>query len=239
MNKAKPALVFLHGFRGDSAGLAEIRPFFAKFSVFIPSLPPAGNQALDSYSLEEYLDWLKNYLKDHQINQPILIGHSMGSIIASGFAERYPKLIHHKLILIAPISTKTPCWLRPFANLLLILPRKTVDYLVSKYLFVAKDRSLFLKTLNITHSCTKNFSSKKDLLKSSRFASSYSVADFEPKSQILMVAGSQDRLIPLNRTKKLAQKLSAKLKIIPRTGHLINYEAPEALARSILEFINS
>lgn len=233
-----PPLVFLHGFRGNGSGLIEFKPFFPNHQVFIPSIPPAGKQDLEKYDLDHYLSWIKNYLKENHIEKPILIGHSMGSILAAAFAHRYPELINQKLILMGPISKKSPRIFIPLQPLMLIAPRLTVDYIFTRYLFVPKDKTLFRHALDLTNQCTDDFPSKISLLKSAFFANRYSIADFPNTKQTLLIAGEKDRLIPKSVTQKLAKNYHWDLEIVKNTGHILNYEDPEGVSKIISDFIS-
>lgn len=241
---AKPALVLVHGFRGSPIGLKGIAQDLrtAGYEVHVPAIPPfAGAGALDSYTPEAYARFLKDYIDQHQLNQPVLIGHSMGSVIISALATRRPELINNKLILMSPISSKPA---KPFAlisPLSAYLPRKLVDYITTRFLFVPHDHQLFQKTMAITHACTADYPpSTAAAAAAAKFAAQYSIADFLPTSQkVLIIAGDKDRLIKKHHTKALAERLQAETKFIPKSGHLHNYEQPHQTAELILDFLQS
>lgn len=240
----KPAIVLVHGFRGSPIGLEAIAQDLraAGYEVHVPAIPPfAGAEALDSYTPEAYASFLKDYIDEHQLKQPILIGHSMGSVIISTLAVRRPELINNKLILMSPISTKPA---RPFAlisPLSAYLPRKLVDYVTTKFLFVPHDQKLFQETMAITHACTADCPpSTKAAAAAAKFAARYSIADFLPTSQkVLIIAGEQDRMIKKRHTEALAERLQAKTQFIPHSGHLHNYEQPHQTAQLILDFLQA
>ena len=105
----KQSIIFMHGFRGSSLGMEKVAAHFdsKKYDVYVPDIPPAGDESLPEYSPRFYARFLARYIKDNDIKNPILVGHSMGSIIAAIMAERYPDLINQKLILMSPISART------------------------------------------------------------------------------------------------------------------------------------
>ena len=106
---ARPTLILLHGFRGAPQGLAAIADDLraAGYTVQTPPVPPfAGAPALSAYTPDTYADYFAHYLKAQPFQRPVIIGHSMGSIVAAALAERYPELIHPKLILLSPISVR-------------------------------------------------------------------------------------------------------------------------------------
>ncbi|TWO99507.1 alpha/beta fold hydrolase, partial [TM7 phylum sp. oral taxon 351] len=95
--KEKPALLFVHGFRGNHFGLEEVITKFKDlgYPVYAPDIPPAFNTqseklpTLKNFTTEGYATWIADYILDNNLDRPILIGHSMGSIIAAATAEKY------------------------------------------------------------------------------------------------------------------------------------------------------
>ena len=105
----KPDVILVHGFRGSPLGLKTIADDLhqAGFTVHLPAVPPfAGSPALEKYTPHAYADFLAHYIREHQLSRPILVGHSMGSVVVSATAKFHPELINSKLILLSPISTK-------------------------------------------------------------------------------------------------------------------------------------
>ncbi len=47
----------------------------------------------DSESIEDYVKWLREFLKERDIERCVLIGHSMGGYIALTFAEKYHEMV--------------------------------------------------------------------------------------------------------------------------------------------------
>lgn len=232
----KPPIIFVHGYRGSHAGLAEVASFFKDYEMYNPDVPPAGGATFDEYDMPNYVNFIVNYIKKNNIKKPVLAGHSLGSMIVSAVASEYPELINEKIVLLAPIS-KRPA--KVFGNLVpltAVFPPRLVDYLTTKFAFVPKDKVLFKKTLQTTHQSSGAIP-KKDIFKSGKFSAANSVRDFPFKKQTAIVVGEKDRLIPLKYTQDLAKDLNAKLTVIPGTGHLLNYENPEATAMAIREFL--
>lgn len=239
---SKPPIILVHGFRGSPLGLEEIAKFLhtAGYDVYAPAVPPfAGSKPLASYTTKGYANFLKDYIKEHNLKSPILIGHSMGSIIVAATADLYPNICNKKLILLSPISTKPAKLFASLTPLSALLPRRIVDYITTRYLFVPKNHKLFRRTLKITHECSNDQPPKKrDVMKSANFSAHHSIAEFDLNhKKVLLLAGAKDRLIPQKSTLSLAQKKSAQTKFIKNTGHLHNYEDPRATAEAILDFL--
>lgn len=239
----KPPIILIHGFRGSPLGLDTIaeRLRLAGYDVHTPSIPPfAGAELLNFYGPDHYAEFLKGYIEKNNLSQPILIGHSMGSIIAAAAASRYPKLINHQLILMSPISTHPPKIIGLISPLSAILPKRLVDYVTTKYLFIPHNRLLWQQTIRLTHLCSNDTPpARREIAKAALFSNKYCIADFELTQKVLFLAGAEDRLIKAKNTEQLAKKNHATTKFLPHTGHLHNYEQPLETAEAILEFIQS
>lgn len=239
----KPALVLVHGFRGSPLGLEAIADDLRRvgFEVHTPALPPFAGAKFpiaSDYSPKAYAGYLRDYIQDQHLIRPILIGHSMGSIVVAATAKRYPEFVNQKLVLLSPISAKPTRMIARISPLANYLPPRIVDYVTTKFLFIPHDKKLFRKTIEITHRCSSDQPpSKSELTGAMKFSTGYSVADFLDGLQkdIIMIAGERDRLISQKITRELAKRYSASLELIPNSGHLHNYEKPHETTRLILQ----
>lgn len=242
----KPEILLIHGFRGNPSGLAEIGAHltYQGYKVSNPSIPPFGeSKALERYDKAEYADFIANYIKENGLKKPILVGHSMGSLVASATAEKYPELINDKLILLAPIAAKPA---RPIAilnPLAVHVPRRLIDDGTTLYLMIRQDRATTKKTFKLTHAASKLYTSKRDVVEAGRFSCKYEIGDFNFTKNLLLLGGAKDHLVNRKKVQKLAEKFSAKMPVktvfIQKTGHLLNYEKPIETATEIIKFIES
>ena len=235
----KQTLIFIHGFRGNKLGLKEVADKFPKknYDVHLINIPPAGGKSLTEYSARHYARFIGNYIRKNKLDRPILIGHSMGSLVAAAVAERYPELIADKLILLAPISKKPSPFFQALTPLSAILPNKVVGFITTKYLFIPEDKALLDKTLKTTFLCGADYTKKSDVYKAAKFSSSCAISDFVFKKDTAIISGENDKLIPYEATDKLAKDINAKLVYIKNAGHLLNYEEPAKTATAIKKFI--
>lgn len=240
-SSSKPPLVLLHGFRGSPLGLEAIATELqaASYSVFLPAVPPfAGAEPLASYTPESYTDFLARYLAQAGITRPVLIGHSMGSIIAAAAAHQRPELFDERLILMSPISVRTRKPIAMLAPLSAKIPTRTVDYATTQFLATNLRPKTFKQTLDLTHACSADqIPDKAAIIAAAQFSAQYSVADFPSPKRILLLAGEHDRLIPKQKTIQLANQFAAETHFIPKTGHLHNYEKPHETVQAILKFL--
>lgn len=234
-----PAIIFIHGFRGNHDGLAPIAEYFDGWDFYLPDIPPFGDsKPLKDYTPDSYADFIKDFTIRHNLERPILVGHSMGSIIASATVEKYPDIFNEKLVLLSPISIRPP---QPFASLqpaVTLLPNRLVSYITTRFLSIDQNHNEFKKTLAAATECAKNFTSKKDVKAATKFSANHCIRDFRFNKDTLLLAGDTDRLIAKHHTEKLANDLGAKSVFIKKSGHLINYEKPAEIASIIKEFLD-
>ena len=239
---AHPPLVLLHGLRGSPIGLKTIADDLqqAGYTVFSPAVPPFGGAPeLPDYTLKNYADYFAQYIKANHLKNAIFIGHSMGSIVVGALASYYPELINSKIVLLSPISNKPAKPFRWLANLTAVLPSGLIDLVTTLFLFTPRSRTSLKQTLAATHACSNDHPPKKSAVKqATKFSSATSLKDTKFTKTVLIVAGNHDRLVRLKYTRSLADSLSAKLKVLPATGHLHNYERPHETAQAIIEFLN-
>mgnify|MGYP006241973373 FL=1 len=99
----KPTILLMHG-----SGLSHIvwslhEQFYASqgFNSLAIDLPGHGNSEGPALkSIQEISDWIKQLMKEININKIIIVGHSQGSLIGIDFGSRYPDLLE-KLVLVA------------------------------------------------------------------------------------------------------------------------------------------
>lgn len=236
----KPSIILLHGFRGSPLGLKEVARIIqeAGYEVFVPPVPPFSGANLPEYTPEAYVSYLHGFIEANNLHQPILAGHSMGSIITAAVAHTEPSLIHNKLILLSPISARTTRLVAPLIPLAAGVPRLVTDYVTTRFLFVPHDRKLFKEALALTSQCSGDQVPRaREVFRSAKFSAQYSVADFPFEKDTLFLAGESDRLVNKKNTKQLAKSIHAKLEFIPGSGHLHNYEKPQETAEAILRFL--
>ncbi|MHB1407302.1 MAG: alpha/beta fold hydrolase [Desulfitobacteriaceae bacterium] len=86
-------LVLLHGL-GASCTAWQPNFFFLAdhFRVLAPDLPGAGlsDKPVTEYTLEFYVNFLREFLDYLKIDQCVILGNSLGGEIAAAFAHRFP-----------------------------------------------------------------------------------------------------------------------------------------------------
>ena len=95
-----PAMVLLHGMRDHAQSLLYLQAHLPGFRLIIPDLRGHGDSDKPgTYSLLNFVSDLKAVFDHFEINDAVLVGHSLGGHIGSRFTYLYPGLVS-KLILL-------------------------------------------------------------------------------------------------------------------------------------------
>lgn len=89
-------VVLLHGFGEDSSIFySQVAVLKDVCEVIVPDLPGSGRSELfikddkKDVTLTNYADWLHAFLEQLELQQVIVLGHSMGGYLALAYAEKY------------------------------------------------------------------------------------------------------------------------------------------------------
>ncbi|MBC7827365.1 MAG: alpha/beta hydrolase [Chitinophagaceae bacterium] len=85
-------VVFIHGF-GEYGSIWDLLTDDLKdqFQCIVPDLPGSGKSLMKKgdWTMEDLAEAIKSVLDHEKIENPVLIGHSMGGYISLAFAEKY------------------------------------------------------------------------------------------------------------------------------------------------------
>lgn len=256
--QSSETIVMIHGFRGDHHGLEDIVAELPKnWRVIVPDLPGFGesSELPGRHDIENYTQFLYDFIKKVTDQPAILLGHSFGSIITAHYAAEHPQTIK-KLILVNPIAspalkgrkaifshlTVLYYWLGnklPKRAGYKLLRNKAIVLTMSMLLAKTKDKALRRKIHKGHLAHFSSFQSRRVVMESFKASVSHTAAEKADRitTPTLMIVGEIDDIAPLAGQKQLEQKLAAsQLVIAPRVGHLIHHEAPDIAAAAIDSF---
>ncbi len=252
--KKRPAIILVHGLRGDHHGLLAIARLLEskQYHVLTPDLPGYGKRpALQPQNLDSYADWLAGYIKSQKLDRPIVIGHSMGSIVVSHFVVKYPDLCDDRAIYLAPIFRTWHGQIRSnHCNFLMnlglhLLPKRArfkflksnfISLCVSRFLTYDRSQREYIDDQHLRYS--GHFTSAKTLMTDIKI-SMRNQTILSPSKKTLICIGEFDKLTSNQYAAKLARENKATFVEIAETGHLVNYENPKAIVRSICQFLEA
>ena len=108
---AGPAIVLLHGIASSSVTFEYLVPMLQPGHrvVAIDLLGFGRSPAGRSYTVEEHVAAVRRTIRSLRLRDVVLVGHSMGSLVATRFAARHPRRVR-RLVLVSP-----PVYLAPDA----------------------------------------------------------------------------------------------------------------------------
>lgn len=146
-----PPLLLLHGLGCSSRYFGQLqRMLAADFTIYTPDLPGHGRSEKPDgriWQLRELTDWVTALLATLGLQQPLVVGHSLGGGIAVDLAARYPALIHGTVLLAPTGVPEMPPLLGQLPLLLLdgmIEPLRLFPWVLPAYLQAGPRRILRL-----------------------------------------------------------------------------------------------
>ncbi len=211
-------LVFVHGFTTTSEFWREQAEEFSKaYRVIRINLPGHGASPAPtsrSYCLEDFVEDVARVFRELSIEKAVLIGLSMGGIVAQKFALKYRHLVK-ALVLVDTTSHG-------------IGPDATAD----AFLAIADKRGLKKAVQDLSDI---SFSSSASPLNDADTRGSLSQINVPT----LVIAGEEDRVTPPRESEILAKGISdSTLALIPGAGHFSMLENPVAFNRILRRFLD-
>ncbi|MBX2941715.1 MAG: alpha/beta fold hydrolase [Cyclobacteriaceae bacterium] len=147
-------LIILHGLFGSSDNWHSLSKVFAeKYKVYVVDQRNHGQSPHDPiHDYKALTDDLNEFIDDHQIEMPIVMGHSMGGKTAMNFAIRFPEKLS-KLIVVDIVPKTYPVHHDSILegltsiDLGLLESRGQADEMLSQYVPQPAVRQFLLKNL--------------------------------------------------------------------------------------------
>ena len=235
----------LHTFDDWTATLSQD---YRVIRMDLPAYGLTGPFPNRDYSIDHYVEFVKNFLEQMDVNQCVLGGNSLGGQIAWRFAVAYPEMVE-KLILIDAAGYPFKAKSIPIAFKVARMP-------------IIKNMFTFITPKSIARSSVENVYADKSKV-SDELADRYfeltlrpgnrqafidrlsSAIDPDPYRKIpnitqptLVLWGDEDLLIPVEFAKRFHQDLpNDTLVILQNAGHVPMEEVPERSLEPVLSFL--
>jgi pimeloyl-ACP methyl ester carboxylesterase len=236
-------LVYLHGAGGLPAFTPDLEVLSGHFAVTAPLHPGFGSTGDEQFHEDVLKFTLHTWdvLDALGIDEPILVGHSLGGMLAAEMAAVEPRRVK-KLVLAAPAGL----WLEdcPTADFFAMTPEELVQAafydphsdLAKAFLSLPQDADAANEVM---------IQRVKGLAAAGRFL--WPLPDrglgerlYRVKAPTLLLWGEADKIIPARYARAFQQLLTnsaeVKVRILPRSGHMPLLEQTQAAAEAILEF---
>jgi pimeloyl-ACP methyl ester carboxylesterase len=231
-------LVFLHGAGGMTPEDPLLNELASRFHVYAPYLPGYG-ETEECATLRDMLDFALHgwdVVEALGLKSPILVGHSMGGMIAAEMAALAPNDVA-RLALICPAGL----WLdeHPIVDIFTLLP-----FEMPGYLFHDPEKGAAMMTAGLDLSDPKFL--QDYLVRNARQMGMagkllFPVPErglaerlYRVKAKTVIVWGESDKLIPPIYGPAFAAKIAgARLVNVPEAGHMVIAEKPGEVVKAV------
>lgn len=246
-----PSVALLHGLGGAASNWLPVAPALAeRHRVLVPELPGhGGSSALPgpAETLDPYADRVAELLP----GPAVLVGHSLGAVVALRLASRRPELVRGLVLTgAAGIGSTTRRSERVLAFTSTVQPGKRISRL---WRVVARDallRTLVFRFVSVAdpraldRAVAEGFLAGAGLHTDVRTASG-ALARTDPRLDlervrcpVLVLHGIRDGQVPFRDAVEYSRRLRGSLRTIADCGHLLIGERPRAVIDAIDEFLD-
>lgn len=240
-----PAIVLVHGLGGSRRSWDALVPLLAREArVLVPDLRGCGESSRGEapYTLARAADDILGLVRGLQWSPVVLVGHSLGGVIVQEIITRNPAEVAAAVL----VSTSSRLGEQATANWL-----RLADAVERKGLsdspqaaargysarFVAEHPDVVAE-----HARRSAATDRRVYAEQARAASAYRYDEqlAAVRCPVLVLQGLDDRMTPPGGSVLLHRALPAgnRLEMIEGAGHNLPLEAPEAVARLILDFVH-
>jgi pimeloyl-ACP methyl ester carboxylesterase len=231
-------IIFIHGWLGSKNFWELIKPFLdIKNTLVFYDQRCHGNSKCSDFDIDVLADDLDNLIQELDLEDPIIVGHSMGGMTALKYASKYGNL-SGLFLLGTSASTPEP-------------ENKSVKYFLEKFDELDRDEWAEKITQNyVGQSENEEIKeiTREELNQAEEKPIKYglkTMIDYDVQSQLeeleipsLVIAAEKDRAITIEKSKELAKLLECNIKTVDTTHQMLP-EKPERIANLISDFVNS
>ncbi len=240
-------LIILHGLFGSSDNWYSLSKVFAEnFRVYAVDqrnhgLSPHDNQ----HDYDVLTEDLYHFITEHQINQPIIMGHSMGGKVAMNFAIKYPAKLS-RLVIVDIVPKAYPVHHDSILKGLNAIPvdqlesRGQADLILSEYEPDPAVRQFLLKNLARDDNQQFEWRINIPVLEKTIDAMGATL----PSSGIFrgptfFVFGTKSNYFEKGDEVVIEKYFPNSKKQFLETGHWVQAEKPNEFTNSVFDFLNS
>ena len=215
-----PDFVLVHGI-GVSARMygPTAAALAGRGDVHLVDLPGYGRSPRPDtdMTIERHAEVLADYLADHQLDHPVVVGHSMGTQVVAQLAYARPDLVDH-IALIAPVVTPDARSLARVAGLLLRDSVKEPPLVgliaINDYLFRAGIGYMAAQTPHLLNNKLEDIAGRV-------------------QAKTLVICGEDDPIVPVEWGRHLADSFPQGWFVTVPGPHASMFAAPESIANAL------
>ncbi|MFN4261318.1 MAG: alpha/beta fold hydrolase [Gemmataceae bacterium] len=239
-----PPIVFVHGLGGTSNIWHAQRAVLSRyFRVITYDLSGSGrsDKSNRSYAIDGWVDELAGLIDHLQLDQVVVVGHSMGTVIVQKFAAQHASRTK-AIVLAGALVELGPPGKEVFAKRAETVEREGMIGVADAVLGGALSAGTREHNLALTGMAREMLLSNDPHCYAGHcraLMNGSAKADQERIScPTLLVVGDQDPVTPLGLQKQIAAAIkNSRIRIVPHTAHLTMLEMPDLFNAILLEFL--
>jgi pimeloyl-ACP methyl ester carboxylesterase len=224
----KHPIVILHGWGLSAKKFAPLASELRKnhLTVYAPDFPTDEKKP---YVLSDYVDFLHSFIEQHNIKQPILLGHSFGGRVALKYQFVYPKNIR------ALILTGTP-GVTPVAKqkIMLVTALAKIGKIIFNYPIVRRWYYYVVGARDYYRAQGAMRDTFKNIVKEN--LETYMKSVLVPT---LLVWGKNDIITPIRVAEKMQSIIPESSLVLIDGDHGVSYKDPKQFGSAIYDFLLS
>lgn len=236
-----PLLILLHGLASSSANWGPLLPLLMEryhcITIDLVGFGDSPKPQWYSYTMEEHIRCLRHTIRSLKLRRSYtLVGHSLGSLLATRYAREYPGQIKHLILLSPPVygpphtiqdrsaRQRTSMYLKAYrflrTNRKVTLENfKRLSRIIPPMKHLVVNRATWLPLMRSLEQCIENQTIIEDIVK--------------VKAPVDIYYGVFDEVVVPYNVKQLANIRDVKLHPL-KTNHLVGKRYAEAVAKIIL-----
>ena len=232
--EGKPFLI-LHGWGSNSERWITVAELISKegYKVIVPDLPGFGKSDTlpTPWNMNNYIKWAEEFVKETNLKEFYLMGHSFGGALAVKLSIKYPQEVI-KLFLVAAASVRKKTVKKTAF--------KGISKIAKKFEFMpfyGFFRKAFYKFIIRRSDYPYVEGVMKETFKNVIFEDLSQFTGFI-RTPTVIIWGDKDNATPIEDAYFMNNKIkNSKLIVINGAGHILNRECPEVLTEKILSSI--
>ena len=225
--------LILHGWGSNSDRWVEVAEKIAAkgYKVIVPDLPGFGKSDMlpVPWNTNKYIAWLEGFIKELNLQEFYLLGHSFGGALSAKMTVKYPQKVQ-KLFLVSAACVRKKTSTKKLSAIIAKIFK--LFYFVPYYPLIRKAiykfiirKSDYVYVEGIMKSTYLNVVAE-DLTFNLPFI----------KVPTIVIWGDKDEYTPISEGYFIEKSIKkAKIIVIPGAGHDLNRKQPEILAEKVIE----
>ncbi|MER7807250.1 alpha/beta hydrolase [Streptomyces sp900116325] len=227
-------IVFVHGTRLSAGQWSmQLAALQDEFPVVAIDLPGHGERSAQPWSLSTSTEIIASAVDSLDCGPALVVGHSLGGYASLEFARRRPEHLRGLILAGASAATRGP-WAAPYRWVARLVPHLPADRLARwndrlfRWLYPPEVVEATIRSGYAFHSLPAAW---KEVL--GRFDAD---AMRYVEAPALILNGEKDTLFRTGEADFARAHPHARVELIPRAGHLANFDAPAAFTDAVRRF---